>query len=232
MKYALISGGTRGIGLAVAKKFFEEGYVVRALYSSDEEDVAKARVLLPHVQFVRADVSNEAAVKEAIEDLPHIDVLVANAGVALYAQVQDTSFEDYRRVMDVNMGGAFLLCKHALKKMLSRGGAIVTVSSVWGEKGGSCESVYSASKGAVIAFTKALAKELAPSFIRVNCVLPGVIDTRMNARFAGDERTALIREIPLCRMGTAEEVASAVFFLAESEYITGETLTVDGGFSL
>ncbi len=232
MKYALISGGTRGIGLATAERFFQEGYLVRALYSSDEEDANRARRLLPHVNFMRADVSDEEAVKAALEDLPRIDALVANAGVSLFSQVQDTKWEDYRRVMDVNMGGVFLLCKHAVKKMLAQGGSIVTVSSVWGEKGGSCESVYSASKGAVIAFTKALAKELAPAHITVNCVAPGVVDTRMNARLTPEEKKALEEEIPLGRMGRCEEVASAVFFLANHPYITGQTLGVDGGFCL
>lgn len=232
MKYALISGGTRGIGLATARLLFERDYTVRALYGSNEEDAERAREALPFVQFIKADVSDEGAVKSAIADLPHIDVLVCNAGVAQFSQVQDISWEEYRRLTDINFGGVFLLVKHAVAKMLSRGGAIVTVSSVWGEKGGSCESVYSASKGAVVSFTKALAKELAPSHITVNCVSPGVIATSMNARLSEEERRALLEEIPLGRMGTPEEVASAILFLAEHGYITGEVLSVKGGFCL
>lgn len=232
MKYAVVSGGTRGIGLATVKLLFEHGYTVRALYSSSEEDAERARAILPHVEFVQADVSDEEAVKKALDDLPRIDALVANAGVSLFAQVQDTTFAQYRRVMDVNMGGVFLLCKHALNKMLDRGGAIVTVSSVWGEKGGSCESVYSASKGAVIAFTKALAKELAPSCVTVNCVSPGAVDTAMNARLKEGEKRELESEIPLGRMGTAEEVAAAILFLAENRYITGQILGINGGWDL
>ncbi len=232
MKYAVISGGTRGIGLATARLLFEKGYTVRALYGSSEGDAERARALLPHVEFVRADVSNEEELKAALQDLPRIDALVANAGVPLFAQVQDTTIGQYHHIMDVNMGGVFLLCKHAVKKMLGLGGAIVTVSSVWGEKGGSCESVYSASKGAVIAFSKALAKELAPSNIRVNSVVPGVIDTKMNARLSEEEKRALEEEIPLGRMGTSEEVASAILFLLENGYVTGASLAVDGGFCL
>lgn len=232
MKYALISGGTRGIGLAAAELFFEKGYCVRALYSHSEGDAERARALLSGVEFVKADVSDEAAVRAAVNGFPHIDVLVCNAGVALWRQVQDTSWEEYKELMDVNMGGVFLLCKHAAKKMLERGGSIVTVSSVWGEKGGSCESVYSASKGAVIAFTKALAKELAPSNITVNCVLPGVIDTAMNGRLSEEEKKALAEEIPLRRFGSPEEVASAILFLSEHRYITGAALGVNGGFCL
>ena len=232
MKYALITGGTRGIGLATAKLFSERGYLVTALYSSDEEAAARARELLPQVNFIRADVSEESAVKGVIESLPALDVLVNNAGVASFGQVQDISFEEWERVMRVNAGGAFLTAKHAVKKLLARGGAIVNVSSVWGEVGGSCESVYSSSKGALIAFTKALAKELAPSNVTVNCVSPGVIDTEMNARFQGEERVALEREIPLGRFGRAEEVAEAILFLAEARYITGQSLMIDGGFAL
>ena len=232
MKYALITGGTRGIGLATAKLFSERGYLVTALYSSDEEAAARARELLPQVNFIRADVSEESAVKGVIESLPALDVLVNNAGVASFGQVQDISFEEWERVMRVNAGGAFLTAKHAVKKLLSRGGAIVNVSSVWGEVGGSCESVYSSSKGALIAFTKALAKELAPSNVTVNCVSPGVIDTEMNARFQGEERVTLEREIPLGRFGRAEEVAEAILFLAEARYITGQSLIIDGGFAL
>ncbi len=232
MKYAVISGGTRGIGLATAKLFFEKGYCVRALYSSNEEDAARARALLPGVEFMKADVAKEGDVVAALQGLPHIDALICNAGVALFSQVQDTTWEDYTRVMDVNMGGVFLLCKHAAKRMLGRGGAIVTVSSVWGERGGSCESVYSASKGAVIAFTKALAKEFAPSGITVNCVSPGVIDTSMNDRLTQEEKKTLAEEIPMGRMGTVEEVAEAILFLAEHSYITGQTLGANGGFGL
>ena len=178
------------------------------------------------------DVGKEADLARAFEQIPSLDVLVLNAGVESFAQVQDITEQEYARVMDVNLKGVILAAKYGAKKMLSRGGAIVTVSSVWGEKGGSCESVYSASKGAVIAFSKALAKELAPSNIRVNCVVPGVIDTTMNARLLEEERRALEEEIPLGRMGKAEEVASAILFLLQNEYMTGETLSVGGGFCL
>lgn len=231
MKYVLITGGTRGIGFAVAKRFSEQDDIVTALYSSDEEAAERARRALPRVKFIRADVSDEEAVKRVIEGLPALDVLVNNAGVALFRQVQDTSLAEWERVLSVNAGGTFLCCKHAVKKFLARGGgSIVNVSSVWGETGGSCESVYSASKGAVIAFTKALAKELAPSGIRVNCVSPGAVDTEMNARLSQEEREALEGEIPLGRMGRAEEIAEAVLFLSSQEYITGQVLSVNGGF--
>lgn len=227
---ALISGGTRGIGLACCRLFCRMGYQVTALYSRDGKAADRARRELPGVRFLRADVSDEEAVKGVFSQTGTPDVLVNNAGIDLFAQVQDTRYSDWKRVMDVNAGGMFLLTKHAVPGMLSRGGAIVNVSSVWGVSGGSCESVYSASKGALIAFTKALARELAPSGITVNCVAPGVIDTAMNGRLNAEERGALAGEIPLGRFGTPEEVAEAVYFLATARYITGQTLGVDGGF--
>lgn len=225
---ALISGGTRGIGLACCRLFADRGYQVTALYSRDEGAADAARRALAGVRFLHADVSDEWAVTDVLEEVGAPDVLVNNAGIDYFAQVQDMPLEAYRRVMDVNMGGTFLLCKHAVPRMLSRGGAIVNVSSVWGVSGGSCESVYSASKGAVIAFTKALARELAPA-IRVNCVAPGAIDTDMCAGYTPEERRDIEGRIPLGRFGTPDEVAEAVYFLATARYVTGQVLGVDGG---
>ena len=228
---ALVTGGTRGIGLACCRLFSAKGYRVTALWSRDEAAARAAQAELPEVEFVRADVADEGAVARVLSRFDRLDALVNNAGVSLYAQVQDTSMEQFSRVMGVNAGGAFLTVKHAVRKMLSCGGAIVNVSSVWGVSGGSCESVYSASKGAVVAFTRALAKELAPA-VTVNCIAPGVIDTAMNARFSEEERAALCGEIPLGRFGSPEEVAEAALFLARARYVTGQVLGVDGGFGL
>ena len=225
---ALVTGGTRGIGLACCRLFLRMGYEVTALYSSDEEAARAARSELPEVAFLRADVSCEEAMRRVFDGIPSLDVLVNNAGIDFFAQVQDMTYADYRRVMDVNMGGAFLAVKFAVPRMLSRGGAIVNVSSIWGVTGGSCESVYSASKGAMIAFTRALAKELAPA-IRVNAVAPGAIDTAMNAGYTEEERREIEGRIPLGRFGTPDEVAQAVYFLAACRYVTGQVLGVDGG---
>lgn len=230
MKRALVTGGTRGIGLAVCRLFAKKGYAVTALYSQDERAAEEARGALPSVRFVKADVSKEEELIPLFSE--RYGVLVNNAGVAGFAQVQDISWEEYRRVTDVNLGGTLLCCKHAVRGMLALGGgAIVNLSSVWGEVGGSCESLYSATKGAVISFTKALAKELAPSKITVNCVAPGYIETQMNGRFSEEEKAALFEEIPLGRGGTAEEVARAVLFLAEHGYVTGQVLGVNGGWA-
>ncbi len=230
MKRALVTGGTRGIGLATVRALIERGYLVTATYLRDEEEASRARALVPSAAFVRSDASSEEEVKKLFFGIPRLDVLVLNAGTESFSQIQDVTEEEYARVMDANVKGAVLTAKHAVPRMLG-GGAIVTVSSVWGERGGSCESVYSASKGAILAFTKALSKELAPT-VTVNCVSPGVIDTRMNARLSNKERAALEEEIPLGRFGTPEEVASAIVFLAEHPYITGQILGVNGGFSV
>lgn len=229
---ALVTGGTRGIGLACCRLFCRMGYRVTATYASDIAAARAARELLPDVEFVCVDAADEWAMAQLFERLPSLDVLVNNAGIDFYAQVQDVLLADWERVMRVNAGGVFLATKYAVKKMLDKGGAIVNIASVWGVTGGSCESAYSASKGAVIAFTKATAKELAPAGITVNCVAPGVIDTAMNARLSSEERRALEAEIPMERFGTPEEVAEAVLFLARAKYVTGQVLGVDGGFCI
>lgn len=229
---ALVTGGTRGIGFAVCKLLSEQGYAVTALYSESEKDAEAARGALPQVNFVKADVGDESAVERVFERIGEVDVLVNNAARSLFSQIQDTTTAQWQDLFSVNVNGAFYCARRAAKGMIGRGagGAIVNISSVWGQTGGSCESAYSATKGALIAFTKALAKELAPCGIRVNCVAPGVIDTEMNARLSVEDRAALCEEIPLGRMGSAEEVARAVLFLIENGYVTGEVLSVNGGF--
>lgn len=231
MKTVLVTGGVRGIGLAIAKEFQKKGYRVCVTYSKDEESAALAKAI--GLETYRADVADENAVKALFRTVGRVDILVNNAGVSLIKQIQDTSYEEFNRLMAVNVGGAFLCSREAAKGMIERqSGLIVHISSVWGEVGGSCESVYSASKAALVGFTKALAKELGWSGIRVNCVSPGVIDTPMNAHFTQEEVLAMQEEIPVGRMGTGEEVAKAVVFLEENEYVTGVDLPVNGGFSI
>ncbi len=231
MKKVLITGGTRGIGKGIALAFLKKGYRVCVTYVSDEESAAKAQAL--GLETYKTDVANESEVRALFEKIGAVDILINNAGVALIKQIQDVTYEEYRRLTSVNVGGAFLCAREAAKGMIARrSGLIVQISSVWGEVGGSCESVYSASKAALIGFTKALAKELGWSGIRVNCVSPGVIDTAMNARFSKEEKDALCEEIPAGRMGSVDEVASAVLFLEENEYVTGADIPVNGGFSI
>ena len=204
-KIALVTGGTRGIGLAVSLAFAGLGFDVFAAYSADEESAEKARE--QGINAVRADVSDEGAVKALFARTGTPDVLVNNAGVALFRQIQDTTAAEWDRLFAVNVRGAFLCAREAAKGMISRNsGLIVNISSVWGEEGGSCESAYSASKAALIGFTKALAKELGPSGIRVNCVSCGIVDTQMNARLTEAEKQAFLQDVPLGRQGTPEEV--------------------------
>lgn len=240
MKTVLITGGTKGIGKAIAQEFLQSGYEVILNYSRDEESA-----LLTQAEFnqqgycpvlMRADVSNEAQVKEMFNEIFRIygklDVLVNNAGISKIRVIQETSLYDWEQIFAVNTRGVFLCSKEVTDSMIcSGGGCIINISSIWGEVGASCEVAYSASKGAVIAFTKALAKELAPSQVRVNCVSPGVIDTQMNSHLSDVETEELISEIPLGRLGSGEDVAKACLFLAENTYITGEVISVGGGFA-
>ncbi len=231
MKTVLITGGVRGIGKSIALAFLKKGYRVCVTYSKDEENARIAQE--SGLEVYKADVSLESEVVSLFKKIGRVDVLVNNAGVSLIKQIQDVSFEEYNRIMSVNVGGAFLCTREAAKGMIDRQqGLIVNISSVWGEVGGSCESVYSASKAALIGFTKALAKELGWSGVRVNCVSPGVIDTPMNAHFSKEEMFSLKEEIPMGRIGSGEDVANAVVYLEENDYVTGIDLPVNGGFSI
>jgi 3-oxoacyl-[acyl-carrier protein] reductase len=231
MKTVLVTGGVRGIGKAIALAFLKKGYRVCVTYSRDEENALLAKN--EGLEVYRADVAEERAVKDLFKNIGGIDVLVNNAGVSMIKQIQDVTYEEFNRLMSINVGGAFLCSREAAKGMIDRqSGVIINISSVWGEVGGSCESVYSASKSALIGFTKALAKELGWSGIRVNCVSPGVIDTPMNAHFTEEEMLALKEEIPMGRIGTGEDVANAVMYLVENDYVTGIDLPVNGGFSI
>ncbi len=239
MKTALITGGTKGIGKAVALAFMEKGYEVVINYSRDERSALAAQEEFNMMGYcpvlLRADVSDEAQVKAMFKEFfsiyDSLDVLVNNAGISLIKVIQDTTISDWNKIFDVNIKGTFLCSKEVVNKMVfSGGGAIINVASVWGEVGASCEVAYSASKGAVIAFTRALSKELAPSNVRVNCVSPGVIDTLMNSHLTGEEMEELISSIPMERLGLPSEVGAACVFLAENSYVTGEVLSVGGGF--
>ena len=231
MKTVLVTGGVRGIGLAICEAFLNKGYRVCATYSKDEDNAKIARE--KGIETYKVNVTDEENTKKLFETLKKVDILVNNAGVSLIKQIQDTTINDYEQVFAVNTFGTFLYTREASKLMIAqKSGLIVNISSVWGEVGASCESVYSASKSAVLGFTKALAKELGYSGIRVNAISPGVIDTQMNAHFSKEDLETIKGEIPLGRLGKAEEVAKAVLFLEENEYITGVNLSINGGFSL
>lgn len=231
IKTVLVTGGVRGIGKSIALAFLNKGYRVCVTYTKDEKNAELVQAL--GLETYRVDVSKEQEVLQLFQRLKNVDVLVNNAGVALMKQIQDVTYAEYERLFSVNMGGAFLCSREACKGMISKGaGLIVNISSVWGEVGASCESVYSASKSALIGFTKALAKELGWSGVRVNCISPGVIDTSMNAHLSQEDMQALIEEIPAGRIGAGEDIAKAVLFLEGNDYVTGVDIPVNGGFSI
>ena len=235
-KKILISGGSRGIGAATVRYFAERGDKVAFIYRNADED---ARKLAEETNAftVKADVSDAqsaiSAFREATNLLGGIDVLVNCAGIAGFSLFTDISDEDWRRMLDTNLTSAFTLSREAAKVMVSqKSGRIINVGSVWGRMGASCEVHYSASKAGLRGLTQALAKELGPSGITVNCVEPGVIDTDMNSMLDENAMKELAEATPLCRIGKAEEVASVIGFLAsdEASFVTGACIPVDGGF--
>ena len=232
----LISGGDRGIGAAAARAFYAAGYRVAVLYHRNADAAAALEKQLPGVLAVQCDVASRASCELAFctveQALGRVDVLVSNAGIAQQKLFTDITPEEWQRMLDVNLSGAFHLCQLALPGMIRRkAGRILTVSSMWGQTGGSCEVHYSAAKAGLIGLTKALAKEEGPSGITVNCVAPGVIDTDMMAAFTAEDKAALAEETPVGRLGTAEEVAKLLVFLAgeDAGYITGQVFGVNGG---
>lgn len=219
MKKALITGGATGIGKATALLLAKNGYDVYITYNSTMPDY--------EIKKIKCNLESIDEIKSTVEAVGGVDVLVNNAGVSLIKMINDVTPKDYEKICAVNERAVYFMSKYcALDMIKKQSGAIINISSMWGQVGASCETLYSMTKAGVIGFTKALAQELAPSSITVNCIAPGIIDTRMNSMFDADE---LAKEVPLGRLGTPEEIANAVLFLAENKYITGQVLGINGG---
>lgn len=220
MKKVLITGGATGIGKSTAMLFAQKGYDVFVTYNQTEPN-------FDAITKIKCNLENEEDILNLFKTVGNIDILVNNAGISLIKQINDTTAEEYDKIMSVNARSYFLCSREAIKLMLkNHEGAIVNVSSMWGQTGASCEIAYSMSKAAIIGLTRSLAEELAPSGITVNCVCPGIIDTRMNNMF---DKNELEEEVPLGRLGTSEEVADAIFYLTQNKYITAQILGVNGG---
>lgn len=239
-RVALVTGGASGIGEAVVRSLCADGFSVAIICNRSE---AQAHALASELSLkgsnviaVKADVSSPTEVKTAVEEVTRIlgtpYVLVNNAGIAQQKLFTDITDDDWNNMLGVNLSGAFYMCRAVLPAMIhEKAGKIINISSMWGQVGASCEVHYSAAKAGLIGLTKALAQEVAPSGITVNCVAPGAIETKMMAFFSADDKKALCEEIPLERLGRPEEIADTVSFLAsdKASYITGQVIGVNGG---
>lgn len=237
MKTVLITGASRGIGADIARIFAQNGYhtIITCANSSQMLSSLKEEIEtnfgVPCTAHV-CDMGDYKAVEELFTKIPPLDVLINNAGVSYFGLLSDMSVEDWHRVMDTNLNACFYTCKLAIPAMVHRKeGRILNISSVWGLAGSSLETAYSASKGGINAFTKALAKELAPSNIQVNALAPGFIDTAMNSNLSSADKEALITEIPADRPGTPKEVAALAWQVVNAPaYMTGQIIGIDGGW--
>lgn len=236
-KTAYITGASGGIGSQAARRLCEAGCRTVLFWYNDDSAVKLAEELGAGAYAVRTDVSDLGSVAAAFAEAERLaggaDILVNNAGIALVKLLQDCTEADFDRVIGVDLKGVFNCCKCALPHMISaKSGSIINISSMWGSVGASCEALYSAAKSGVIGLTRALAKEVGPSGITVNCIAPGVIDTPMNSGFSAKDMAALAEVTPMGRIGTPDDVASAVLYLADAPFVTGQVLGVDGGFTL
>ena len=239
-KIALVTGASRGIGRGIALELAKTGATVLINYKNNDEKAKETLELINNLggygELIKGDVSSFDGAKEIIDFIINrfgkLDILVNNAGISKVGLFMDSTKEDFDGILDTNLKGAMYLSKHALGPMVSRGaGNIINISSMWGEVGASCEVLYSASKGGINLFTKALAKEVASMGVRVNAIAPGVINTEMNNFLSKEEREELENEIPMGRYGDVSEIGRAVVFLCDENcsYLTGQILRIDGG---
>ena len=232
MATVIITGGSRGIGAEAVRQFAARGDKVYFLYEKEHE---KARAVAEETgaTAICCDVASRQAVESAFKQIPDADLLVCNAGISVSGLLSQITEAQWDRLFDVNVKGMYHCINAALPLFFKKqAGSIITVSSMWGQVGASCEVAYSATKGAVIAMTKALAQELGPAGIRVNCIAPGVIETDMCAGIAPEIMEELKEETPIGRNGTPADVAKAMLYLADADFVTGQVIAVNGGFVL
>lgn len=230
MEHVLITGGSRGIGAAAVRAFSKEGFDVSFFYEKNQT-AAQTVAAETGARAICCDVADMEAVRAAVAKLPPVDILINNAGICHYGLISQISEAQWQRLFAVNVHGIYHCVNAVLPAMLQKqSGCILNVASMWGQVGASCEVAYSATKGAVIALTKALAQELGPSHIRVNCVSPGVILTDMCASVSEETLRELAEQTPLGKNGSPDEIAEALLYLARAKFVTGQNLPVNGGF--
>ena len=236
-KTLVVTGASSGIGRACAEYFAEKGYDIVFSYNKNEEGAVQLNSEYPCCFPIKADFNIESQVEDfcaaALKRLGHIDVIINNAGIADYSLITHLENKKWDEILNVNLKAMFIVCKKLLPSMINaKKGSIINISSMWGICGASCEVAYSASKGGVISFTKALAKEVGASGIAVNCVAPGVIRTEMTEILGKDTINDLVDATPLMKLGEPLDIAQAAYFLSQSRFITGQVLSVDGGMTI
>ena len=239
MKTVIVTGGSRGIGAAIVKKLAKNNYNVVLNYNNSQESARKIQEELKqeniHVEIFKADVSKREEVKELVDftlkQFGNIDVLINNAGIDQIKPFTDITDEDWNRMIQINLNSVFYCTQEVLPTMINnKDGSIINISSIWGITGGSCEVHYSVTKAGIDGMTKALAKELGPSNIRVNSIAPGIINTEINKNFSKDELKEIEKEIPLGKIGKTEDIAKCVMWLIEDNYTTGQIISPNGGW--
>lgn len=239
MKIVLITGAAKGIGAAIVEEFAREGYQVLLHYNTSKQKAKNLEEKLTNngqnVEIYKADLTKKVEIEKMVDEIlskyGKIDVLVNNAGISQINPFTDIEEDDWDNMIDTNLKSVYLVTKAVINNMITnKNGSIINISSIWGITGGSCEVHYSASKAGIIGLTKALAKEMALSNIKVNAIAPGIIETDMNNELTQEDIEELKKEIPLQKIGTPQDIAKAVKWLAEAEYVTGQVIRVDGGW--